>query len=67
MRVLKYGALMCVCLLIVLMGYLAMRSIQLEGASLKTCVLILAPFLIWLAYQKACLFVQEFTTGRKTS
>ncbi|EBE4178358.1 hypothetical protein M1740_20910 [Salmonella enterica subsp. enterica serovar Montevideo] len=67
MRVLKYGALMCVCLLIVLMGYLAMRSIQLEGASLKTCVLISAPFLIWLAYQKACLFVQKFTTGRKTS
>lgn len=67
MRVLKYGALMCVCLLIVLTGYLAMRSIQLEGASLKTCALISAPFLIWQAYQKACFFVQKSTTERKSS
>ncbi|EAW2451554.1 hypothetical protein AHU44_22765 [Salmonella enterica subsp. diarizonae] len=67
MRVLKYGALMCVCLLVVLTGYLAMRSIQLEGASLKNCALMSAPFLIWLAYQKACLFVQKFTTERKSS
>lgn len=67
MRVLKYGALMCVCLLIVLMGYLAIRSIQLEGASLKTCMLISAPFLIWLAYQKACLLAEKITTERKSS
>ena len=67
MRVLKYGALMYVCLLIVLTGYLAIRSIQLEGASLKTCVLMSAPLLIWLAYQKACLFVQKSTTERKSS
>lgn len=67
MRVLKYGALMCVCLLVVMTGYLAMRSFQLEGSSLKTCALISAPFLIWLAYQKACLFVQKSTTERKSS
>lgn len=67
MRVLKYGVLMCICFLIVLTGYLAMRSIQLEGASLKTCALMSAPFLIWLAYQKACLFVQKSTTERRSS
>ncbi|EHB7806972.1 hypothetical protein JY851_004322 [Salmonella enterica] len=65
MRVLKYGALMCVCLLIVLTGYLAMRSIQLEGASFKTCVLMSAPLLIWLAYQKVSLFTEKYATKRK--
>lgn len=65
MRILKYGALLCVCLLIVLTGYLVMRSIQLEGASLKTCVLLSAPLLIWLAYQKVSLFAEKSTTERK--
>lgn len=65
MRILKYGALLCVCLLIVLTGYLAMRSIQLEGASLKTCLLLSAPLLIWLAYQKVSLFAEKSTTERK--
>ncbi|ECI4151930.1 hypothetical protein ACX13C_25995 [Klebsiella oxytoca] len=65
MRILKYGALLCVCLLIVLTGYLAMQSIQLEGASLKTCLLLSAPLLIWLAYQKVSLFAEKSTTERK--
>jgi len=47
------------------MGYLAMRSIQLEGASLKTCVLMSAPLLIWLAYQKVSLFTEKYATKRK--
>lgn len=67
MRILKYGALLCVCLLIVLTGYLAMRSIQLEGGSLKTCVLLSAPYFIWLAYLKASLFAEKITTERKSS
>lgn len=45
MRVLKYDALMCAGLLIVPTGYLAMRSTQLEGGSLKTCALMSVPFL----------------------
>ncbi|ECC3555229.1 hypothetical protein AU825_23920 [Salmonella enterica subsp. salamae] len=65
MRILKYGALLCVCLLIVLTGYLAMQSIQLEGGSLKTCLLLSAPLLIWLAYQKVSLFAEKSTTERK--
>ena len=67
MRVLKYGVLICVAALVWLTGYLSLRSFQAEGGSLKTCVLMSGPFLIWLAYQKACLFVQKFTTERKSS
>ena len=67
MRVLKYGVLICVAVLVCLTGYLALRSFQVEGASLKTCALISAPFLILLAYQKVSLFAQKFTTGRKSS
>lgn len=60
MRVLKYGVLICV-------AALAYLSFLAEGASLKTCVLMSAPFLIWLAYQKVSLFAQKFTTERKSS
>ncbi|WP_370605769.1 hypothetical protein [Citrobacter braakii] len=67
MRVLKYGVLICVASLVCLTGYLSLLSFLAEGASLKTCALMLAPPLIWLAYQKVSLFAQKFTTGRKTS
>lgn len=67
MRVLKYGVLICVAALVYLTGYLSIRSFLAEGASLKTCTLMSAPFLIWLAYQKVSLFAQKFTTERKSS
>ncbi|HFR8653471.1 hypothetical protein [Escherichia coli] len=67
MRVLNAGVLICVAVLVCLTGYLSLRSFQSEGASLKTCVLMSAPFLIWLAYQKACLFAEKITTERKSS
>ena len=67
MCALKYGALICVAALVWLTGYLSLRSFQAEGASLKTCARMSGPPLIWLAYQKACLFVQKFTTERKSS
>ncbi len=61
----KYGVLIYVCLLTGLMGYLAMRSIHLEGASLKTCVLMLVPLLIWLAYLKVSAFAEKYATKMK--
>ncbi|EBX8239657.1 hypothetical protein CC757_18655 [Salmonella enterica subsp. enterica serovar Newport] len=67
MRVLKYGVLICVAALVYLTGYLSLRSFLAEGASLKTCALMLAPPLIWLAYQKVCLFAEKITTERKSS
>ncbi|AGF80346.1 hypothetical protein V2Z46_004291 [Salmonella enterica] len=67
MRVLNAGVLICVAVLVCLTGYLSLRSIQSEGASLKTCALMSAPFLIWLAYQKARLFAEKITTERKPS
>lgn len=67
MRVLKYGVLICVAALVWLTGYLSLRSFLSEGASLKTCALMSGPFLIWLAYQKACLFAEKITTERKSS
>lgn len=67
MRVLKYGVLICVASLVCITGYLSLRSFQAEGASLKTCALMSALFLIWLAYLKVSLFAQKFTTERKTS
>lgn len=67
MRVLNAGVLICVAVLVCLTGYLSLRSFQSEGASLKTCVLMSAPFLIWLAYQKVSLFAEKITTERKQS
>ncbi|WNI84153.1 hypothetical protein [Citrobacter portucalensis] len=67
MRVLNAGVLICVAVLVCLTGYLSLRSIQSEGASLITCALMSAPFLIWLAYQKARLFAEKITTERKPS
>ncbi|ECV2306877.1 hypothetical protein H7D82_000862 [Salmonella enterica] len=67
MRVLNAGVLICVAVLVCLTGYLSLISFQSEGASLKTCVLMSAPFLIWLAYQKARLFAENITTERKSS
>lgn len=49
MRLINSGVL--VCILIYIAGFLALKSFQSEGASLKTCVLMLGPFIIWLAYQ----------------
>ncbi|EAQ9101673.1 hypothetical protein ACFK5S_004350 [Salmonella enterica subsp. enterica serovar Saintpaul] len=67
MRVLNAGVLICVAVLVCLTGYLSLISFQSEGASLKTCALMSAPFLIWLAYQKARLFAEKITTERKSS
>ncbi|EMD4714591.1 hypothetical protein VQ335_004341 [Salmonella enterica] len=67
MRVLNAGFLICVAVLVCLTGYLSLISFQSEGASLKTCALMSAPFLIWLAYQKARLFAEKITTERKPS
>ncbi|PLC60465.1 hypothetical protein B9P82_24710 [Citrobacter sp. L55] len=67
MRVLKYGVLICVAILVCLTGYLSLRSFQAEGASLKTCALMSGPPLIWLSYQKVSLFAQKFMTERKSS
>lgn len=65
MRFLKNGVLICVCLLIYLAGFLALRRFQSEGARLKTCALLSAPLLIWLAYQKVSLFAEKYATERK--
>ncbi|WP_289347146.1 hypothetical protein [Pantoea stewartii] len=51
MRFIKSSILVCVCIIIYMAGFLALKSFQAEGASLKTCVLMSGPFLIWLAYQ----------------
>lgn len=67
MRVLNAGVLICLAVLVCLTGYLSLRSIQSEGASLNTGALMSAPFLIWLAYLKVSLFAQKFTTERKSS
>lgn len=51
MRFIKSSILVCVCIIIYMAGFLALKSFQAEGASLKTCVLMSGPFLIWHAYQ----------------
>lgn len=59
MRVLNAVVLICVAVLVCLTGYLSLHSFQAEGASLKNCALMSAPFLIWLAYQKASLVAEK--------
>lgn len=50
MHLIKSGVLICVYILICLVGFLALRSFQSEGASLKTCILMSGPFIICVAY-----------------
>lgn len=59
MRFIKVIISACVVFMVLWVGFLAIRSLQLEGASLKTCVLISGPFLIWLAYQSVNLIIDK--------
>lgn len=59
MRFIKAVISVCVVFMVLWVGFLAIRSLQLEGASLKTCVLISGPFLIWLAYQGIDLIIDK--------
>lgn len=59
MRFIKSSVLVCVCIIIYMAGFLALKSFQAEGASLKTCVLMSGPFLIWLAYQGIDLIIYK--------
>lgn len=51
MHFIKNSVLICVCILIYLVGFLALKNFQSEGVSIKTCALISGPCLIWLAYK----------------
>lgn len=53
MRYLKGITLVCVCTLIYLVFFLTFRNYQAEYASLKTCMLMSGPLLIWFIYRKA--------------
>lgn len=59
MRFIKAVISACTIFTVLWVGFLAIRSLQLEGASLKTCVLISGPFLIWLAYQSIDLIIYK--------
>ena len=59
MRFIKAVISVCTIFTVLWVGFLAIRSLQLEGASLKTCVLISGPFLIWLAYQGIDLIIYK--------
>lgn len=59
MRFIKAVISVCVFFMVLWVGFLAIRSFQLEGASLKTCVLISGPFIIWLAYQNINLIIDK--------
>lgn len=59
MRFIKMGIQVCVIVLILWVGFLAIRSVQLEGGSLKTYVLMSGPLIIWLAYQSIDLIIDK--------
>lgn len=59
MRFIKMGIQACVAVMVLWVGFLAIRSIQLEGMSIKSCLLLSGPFLIWLAYQNINLIIDK--------
>lgn len=64
MRYLKGITLVCVCTLICLVFFLTLRNYQTEGVSLKTCMLMSGPLLIWFIYTKlSALFFSKNKPG----
>lgn len=64
MRFIKMGMTACVAVMVSWVGFLAIRSIQLEGMGIKSCLLLSGPFLIWLAYQNINLMVDKVAKRR---
>lgn len=66
MRYLNVITMVFVCALIYLVFFLALRNYQEEGVSLKTCMLMSGPLLIWFIYTKlSALFFSQREPGER--